>query len=144
MVAPVYLYQVADYLENLIETNKVALGILSVHYGEQYRLPETPSLCIEPGTQLNELAGVALPMRLQREHTVYLLIYHSKLEDPETLRRDVDVLAANVEALVHQDPRMGGLVIHSYVSNMQSSYTRKGGAWVRAANVTVTAITKSP
>ena len=140
---PVYLYQVADALKTLIETNQVSLGIEEVYFGDQERIARHPSVCIEPNLQRNDIAGVATPMRLQRTHTVVILLYHSRFVDTQTQRRDCDALAAEIEELVHNNVTLGGLVIHAYVSSVESGYSRKEGI-IRAAGITVTAITKSP
>lgn len=140
---PVYLYQVADAIKALIEANQVALGVEVVYFGDQARIEKHPAICIEPNAQRNELSGVATPMRLMRTHQVYIILYHSKFVDTQMQRRDCDAMAAEIEELVHNNVTLGGLVIHAYVSSVDSGYSRKQGI-VRAAGITVTAITKSP
>ena len=140
---PVYLYQVADAVKDLLEANKIPLGLEEVYFGDQNRIPRHPTVCIEPTSQRNEIAGVATPMRLMRTHTVTAILYHSKFVDTQTQRRDCDAMAAAIEELIHANVTLGGLVIHAYVSGIDSGYSRKDGI-IRAAGITVTAITKSP
>jgi hypothetical protein len=57
----------------------------------------------------------------------------------QDVRQSDDELAENLEALIHQDGQMGGLVISSLVSSIESGYLMRNKAMFRASRLTVDA-----
>lgn len=135
------LTPVCDYLLTLIETNMVSLGVKAVFYGDQERLPVTPTVCIEPDQSENELKAarrfVGTTIR------VYILIYHSKISSVETNRRGSDLMAEAIADLIHTEPTLAGLVIHGFVKNISSGYVNRERTVVRTSRITYEALSQA-
>lgn len=130
-----------QYLCDKISANMNPLGIQSVFYGDQAKIPNTPTVCLETDTKSRAIDGTS--RRTLNTLTAYVIIYHSKVQDIQVTRKEVDLLAEAIESLIHEDPRLGGLVIHSLVTTIQSAYATKTGSVYRAARLTVQAISQS-
>jgi hypothetical protein len=137
------LVAICDYLFNLIAANKTTVGlpvatdVVNLFYGDQDLIQFVPAICIEPDNKHREYNGV--PRRTQNDFRVGILIYHGKVTDPQTNRRDADVMAEAVETLVHSQPQFGGLVISSLVTDIDSGYqTKAGNTVLRSSRLTVT------
>lgn len=129
------LLPVAQYLENLLETNKAVLGLQDVWYGDQSRIPRTPTACIDPGEKRRTLNGA--PRRTLLDLTVYILIYHNPIKNIEVINRDSDGLAESVEAKIHENAQMGGLVIDSMVTAVEYGYQSRRNTLYRVSRLTV-------
>jgi hypothetical protein len=57
----------------------------------------------------------------------------------QDVRQSDDELAENLETLIHQDAQMGGLVISSLVTSIESGYLMRNKAMFRASRITVDA-----
>jgi hypothetical protein len=137
MVQTSSLPVLAQYLLDKVETDKVSLGVVDVFYGDQNRFPNYPTVCVEPSDKDRELHGA--PRRTQVDTTIYILIYHGKVQDVRQNLKECDILAEAVEALVHADPDLGDQVIHSLVTRVESGYATKADSIVRASRLTVVA-----
>jgi hypothetical protein len=125
---------VCQYLFELLEANKDILQLEDVFYGDQDKLPRTPAACVEPGEKDRELKGAQRMTRVT--FRIYVLIYHSAVTSPQSNRRSADRTAEAIEGLIHSDPRMGGLVIHGFCTNVSSGYANRTGTLVRASRIT--------
>lgn len=112
-------------------------GISQVLYGDQDKINTTPLVCVESSEKRRALNGA--PRRTQVDFEVFILIYHGKIQDTQTTRRETDMLAEAVETRLHSDPTCGSNAVDSLVSNLSSGVSNKGGALYRATRLTFTA-----
>lgn len=131
------LVEFNDALLTKLRTNQGALGINCLFYGDQDRIPGTPCVCLEPDVKSSSLKGA--PRRTQVNFVTYLLIYHSEVTSPQDNLRSANVLAEQIETLIHADRTLGGLVIHCMVAATDSGYVRKNNTLMRSSRLTVTA-----
>jgi hypothetical protein len=131
------LVVISDYLFNLLDVNKEDLGLEAVFYGDQEKFPVTPAACIEPDEKPRELKSAQRMTRV--EFNVYVLLYYGKIESPQTNRRDSDILAERVEALIHSKRSLDGLVIHGMITSLTSGYVVRDGSLLRASRLTYNA-----
>lgn len=129
------LKPVAEFLETLLETNKVALGLADVWYGDQNRIPRTPAACIDPGEKRRTLNGA--PRRTQVDMIVYILVYHNPVTSVETIAKTTDGLTESIEEKIHLDATMGGLLIDSMVSTVEYGYQTRNNTLYRVSRLTV-------
>lgn len=125
----------AEFLDTLLETNKVALGLAAVFYGDQNRIPVTPTACVDPGEKRRELNGA--PRRTSIVLTAYILIYHNPVKNVETIARESDAISEAVEAKIHESAQMGGIVIDSLVTVVEYGYQNKNNTLYRVSRLTV-------
>lgn len=119
--------------------------IQDVWYGDQDRIPRTPALCVEPSDKARDLEGV--PNMTRNEFEVFLLIYHNKAQDNQDTRLEVDQIAEQVEDFLHTDLQLvvagNPLIIHGYVTRIESGMQYKQGTLYRAARITYYARNKT-
>lgn len=126
-----------SYYYDLLVAHKSDLGLQAVYYGDQDHLPVSPAVCVEPQGKTRTLVRIGRGTDV--EFSLFLLLYGSKIRDPQTNRADIDQLAEDIEALVHQDERLGGLVVTSLVTRIESGYATKSNAIMRASRLTIEA-----
>jgi hypothetical protein len=111
---------------------------MDVWYGDQNTIGRTPTVCIEPDEKQRTLEG--LPNMTVNEFTIFILVYHNKVQDMQLTRKECDVLAYEIEKLIHQDLQLtnGGSprLIHGFVRQNESGYTYKGNTLYRTARLT--------
>lgn len=115
------LVQVADYLETLMNTVKTTYGINNVYYGDQNKLAGARCVCIEPDTKTNSDYKGAFRM-VTPEYSVFVIVYELRILDPQFNRKEADAVAESLEAEIHKDASMGGLVVDSHVALVESGY----------------------
>lgn len=135
------LVSFTTFIYNLILTNKTALGIQAVFYGDQQKIAVTPTVCIESDFKNRTING--LPRRTDNQLSAFVLVYHSPVQDTQVTRKQVDQLAEAIEALIHTDARMGGLVIHSLVTQTQSGFSDRAQQMFRSCRLTVQGMSQS-
>jgi hypothetical protein len=123
-------------IKDLLQDNQQMLGLNGIYYGDQERIPTTPAVAVEAGPYTAEL----MPSRVRHNFSVFLLIYHSKLQDGQTTKLECDQFAERVRDLLHGHRTLDGLVIHGFVSAMDPGYALRAGALLRANRVTWDAI----
>ena len=115
---------IVQYIVDKFEANKTALGVKDVFYGDQNRIPNIPSITVEGGdkdrsyTQTGLQTVVNLP--------VFIYIYHSGIRDLQITKKACDELAEAVEALLHTDVNLGGLVVNGLVTSMEPGFANRG------------------
>lgn len=127
---------VARKIYSLLDENRVGLGFQDIWYGDQDKTPRTPCAAVESGPKTRELNGA--PRRTMVTMTIYVLVYHEKILDVQQNQLESEKLNEAVEALLHQDAALDGLVIDSMVTNVEPGYVNRGGAKVKASRITFT------
>jgi len=110
---------VALAIRDIIKANRAVIGLDDndfVAYGDHNNFPTGKAVTVTSGTKRRTLAGVTGPGgRTLNNMEVVISIYYSVLENEETARLAVDVMAENVEDLLHEDTTVGGIIIHGFV-----------------------------
>jgi hypothetical protein len=132
---------ITQLLVDKIEAAKATfrIPVIDVYYGDQDMFPHTPSVCVETGDKTRTLEGA--PNMTLNEFEIYVLIYHNKVQDNQSTRKETDQIAYDIEQLVHQDLQLrnGGLtpnVIHGFIRSHESGYTFKKDTLYRSARLT--------
>lgn len=142
---------IADRIYTLLQAARVTLGFpeLGVWFGDQELVPQTPAICVEPGTLNADLEGV--PDRTFNRIECYLLIYHSKvlIDTQQNARRETLQFAGTVRRWLHDnhlqllDANGDRLVIHGFVTFFDPGYAYKRRTLYNAVQMTWTGITKT-
>lgn len=124
---------VTQYVTDLLKTNKVALGLKDVWYGNQELTPNTPCASVESGQYSRELQG---SQNATINHLrVEIILYVSKIGDTQVNLKQSEELAEAVMALLHLDLNMGGLVYYGFVTTISPGVVRKGNSLMRATRI---------
>jgi hypothetical protein len=136
------LVTLAKYVFEKLDDAKAQLKLEDVYYGDQAKIPRTPTVCVEPGTKRRNLEGA--PRVTRNTMDVMLLVYLMKIGGTtQTTRQEVDEIAESIEGFLHTDPQLNGLAIHSYVTLLESGYADRGGTLFRTARLTFEVDTKT-
>ena len=136
--ASVFAQAVVDALEAagtpVDENTPPDLNITGVSYGDQNRIPTDRYVCVEPANTVRELNGV--PRKTRNVIEILVIVYLTKIQSVQANRKESDELIEDIQDLLHQDPTMGGKCIHSMVTRVESGYSTKDNAVLRAARLT--------
>ena len=124
----------AVYIEDLINTNKGALGLEGVFFGDQNKIPVFPTACIYPGPKTREIEGA--PRKTKVLLTIYIMIYVGTLTSTEVNEFDAMKYAELVETLLHQDEDMNNQIVHGLVANIEPGIAIKDASMIRAVRLT--------
>lgn len=136
---------IANYIQTVIEANKVALLLDDVLYGRHNNLPRASAAVIIPGGKRRVLAGVSAPGgRTENSLVVEIGMHWSKVGDEETERKAVDARATAIERKLHEDTTLGGLIIHGYVVSVERGETQMAnGSMFRSVQMVYQGTTKT-
>jgi hypothetical protein len=127
---------VATYVLGIVNSVKVANGIVDVFYGDEKKLPHTPTVCVVPGPESSAYNGVGgRPTMIT--FTTYVMVYYSKVQDIQVNRHANLVLAKALKHAIHADGTLGGNVIDVLVTNLDPGIALKAGALFDATRLTL-------
>ena len=138
------IYVLGNWLFNKfnLPANKTALGLHTdgVFYGDQLRVPVTPALCVETGEVEREgnYIGSGGMRKVDVNMDINLLVYHSKVTDTETNRRDLDQMLDRIEDFIHADMHMEDQVLWSLCTRIEPGYLTRDGSTMRAGRIVIT------
>lgn len=128
------LVDFTEAVENVLKDRQVELGLEAVFYGDQDRIPVTPTACVEPIDKGRSLQGAQRYTVLN--FNCVILVYLSKIQENQDQRKEVDRLGEAIEAVLHEDNTLGGRVINCMVTRFESGYAYKGGTLHRSCRIT--------
>lgn len=133
---------VANYIYQMMITNKAALSVASVWYGDQELMPLTPALCVSPGNKKREFQGASF--RTLNTFETYILVYYAKIQDVQQNLHGTTVLADAIEDVVHSDLTLGGNVVAVLCTQNEPGMINKAGTGlVMGARLTFESISKT-
>lgn len=140
MTDPASMVDHSKYWLQLLKDSQSNLGIVDVYYGDQSRIPRTPTVCVEPGEKRNALHGA--PRRVEVTIETYVLVYHNAVSSTQTIREEDDALAEAIENLIHGQPYMKNAAgddqaVDSLVTRIESGFQQRSAALLRASRLTV-------
>lgn len=115
--------------------------VQDVFYGDQQQIPRTPAICVEPDGKKRTIDGV--PRRSANEFSLYVLLYVSAVTDSQSNARQALDLAEQVEDFLHKDPTLGGLLVHSFCSELEPGYRQRKDTLFRACRIKFEGINKT-
>lgn len=137
------LYLVIDHLFTLMDANKgnFVPVVQDVFYGDQKRIPRTPSITVAGSQKTRELAGA--PRRTLNTFNVFINVFFCDVRDTEVNHRASDRLAEDVETLIHADITLGGLVINSLVALNEPGFLNRDTSKFRGSRLVIQATSKT-
>jgi len=141
--------EVANRIYDILVANKVALygADAMLFYGDQDRIPVSPTICVEAGTVERPIAGAMGPQgRVENAFTTYILIYYARVQDVETTKREMEAIAEATATYLDNNPRLtltgDDKLIHGYCRTIDHGYARKNGTLMFGSRLTHTGKTK--
>ena len=119
---------------DILTTNQEALGLEDIWMGDQDRVPRVPAAAVEPGPKTREWSGA--PRRTRVTLDVYVLLYLEVVTGGiQRNVRESARLSEEVEAVLHADATLGGLVISSFVVENAPGYATREKTMMRASRM---------
>lgn len=132
------LYVVTEALYNLLDLNRITLGLEAVYYGDMRKIPKHPAATVYPNEKARELVGA--PRKIRNTLEVFVQVFATKVEGSiQDNQREADQMSEAVEALIHQDPTLDGLVTHCMVVRNEAGYLTRDNSRYRGNRLTVQA-----
>ena len=125
----------ARAIYNLLAANQTALDVDNVWYGDQEKLPTGRSICAEPYLKENRIKGAAWVADQDFEAHIY--VYVTKIQSPMENRDECDILAEQIEDLIHANKTMNNTCISCWVSKIEFGYSTKDTGIVRSARLVI-------
>lgn len=132
---------VAESIIDFLSDNKTSLGLRTIVYGEDEFVTETPTVEVVPGTMTTETVETAFTVR--NNFPVHITIIHSRLDNRQVTRKECDSFAYNVRNKLHENPKLGGLVVFGYVTMVEPGFTTRQRALMRATRLTWSGFSKT-
>jgi hypothetical protein len=127
--APVITQRIVDILTE--STDELALK--GVFYGYQQLIPEFPAISVESGRKSR---GGNSTHRFEVTFSVLMMLEHGKIQSTEINKRESEELSELVEAKLHEDLTLGGLVIFGYISSIDPGVRFRESEMIRATRLT--------
>lgn len=149
MTLAAYPSQVAQRIFDIIQGKKVTLlgAAGSLYYGDQNKLPTTPTVCVEAGTTDRDLK--AAQFMVLNTHECYILVYHSKVQPIETNKKESEVIAEGIAKELDGNPTLigpanePGIVTNGFCSRIDPGYAVKDGTLYKAVRIQWNGTTKT-
>jgi hypothetical protein len=141
------LVTITQFWVDKFKANAVTLGIPdlpgttgpagsdpSIFYSDQTLIPVTPTVCVESGPKLRDLRNTGFAST--NTFTVYVMVYHGKLQDEQVNKKECDQFAEAIEALMHTDKQAGGLMYNGWVERIDPGIARRNKSLFRVSRLT--------
>lgn len=134
---------IATYIYNKLNdpTNKTAMQVIDVWYGDQTILPRTPAICVAPGNKRRQFQGATF--RTLNNIETYVWVYYGKLQDVQQNLHGVMTITDAIELLVHSDLKLGGNVVAVLCTQSEPGIAQKSGDLMMAARLTFESMSKT-
>lgn len=127
---------VANYILTMMQGVQVANGIRDVFYGDEQKLPHTPTVCVVPGPESEVYQGAGgRPVMIT--FLTYVMVYFAKLADKQQNVHASLTLATTLKHVIHADVTLGGNVIDCLVTNVDPGMALKSGTLMDASRLTL-------
>jgi hypothetical protein len=127
--APVITQRIVDVLTESADE----LTLKGVFYGFQQLIPEFPAISVESGRKFR---GGSSTHRFEIRFSVLMMLEHGKIQSTEINKKESEELSELVEAKLHEDLTLGGLVIFGYVSGIDPGVRLRESEMIRATRLT--------
>lgn len=124
-------------IQSLVEAKQVDLAIADVWYGEQHKVPRTPTVEVIPGEKVRNPAGA--PRRVENTFECFVMVLAGQVQDVQLNLHTAGQLAESIETVLHADPTLGGIVINALVARTEFGVATRSSTQYRAARLTVRA-----
>jgi len=135
------LVVVCEALEQYLNDGANTLGIRKVWYGADDLIPETPAITVAGDNKRREYIETGLMTINVFRATI--TIYHARLGDPAVTRKQCDSKAEEVEAYLHSNVRLNGLVYSSLVESLEPGMAKRANVILKATRLNWAAKSKT-
>lgn len=119
-------YEVTTAVYNVLQLNKATLGLAEVYYGRQEIIPEFPSVWVQAGPIERQLESPGQTHKWAIGFTVNIVLTHGKIQSSQENAREEEQLAEAIEAVMHEDLKLGGRVIFGMVTKREPGQVPQG------------------
>lgn len=104
--------EITQALKDLLEDNKLQLGLEHIEYGDPQLIPKYPSATVSTATKRRDIQNTGHFLVTYEDDIV---VQYGKVQSQEVNRQQMENHTENVETVLHGDYTLGGRLIDSYV-----------------------------
>lgn len=130
---------VDQYKTDMAGTN--TFGLNDVFYGDQVKIPKSPTLCIEPAQTVRIVNSTGC--QTENDFALNVILYDSRLGDVEGIQFDLDTLAEDIMDDLNKVGTLGDLIVFGHALTIEYGYLIKSNRLMRADRIVFTAKTKT-
>ncbi len=141
--------QVAQRIFDLLDANRVALygADAMVFYGDQDKIPVSPTICVEAGPMDRVLASAMGPKgRTENNFTVYIIIYYASVKSNQLTKLEAEVISEATANFLDNNPQLvlagEEMVIHGFTRVVDHGYARRNSTLMYGSRLTWAGKTK--
>lgn len=128
--------EVALAIKAAIEDKKIELAIDEIYYGNQNNIPVGIAVSVTAARKTRELVGVQGPGgRVDNNMFTLIRVYNSRVNSEADERLYVDQLGESIEAVLHEDTTLGGIIIHGFVESIDNGIVYREGSNFRTVEL---------
>lgn len=116
-------------------------GLAECYYGDQVKIPKTPTLCIDPAQTVRNVNSTGEAS--ENDFSFNIILYSAGLGDVQGIQRDMDELAELIMDDLNSLGTLGDLIIFGYAVAIDFHYVVKNNRLMRANRIVWTAKTKT-
>lgn len=105
-------------LVDVIDAEKVALGLKKVWYGTEPLIDKTPCVQVDVTEIVKNIATASTPPNTTNDIDAHIYIYYSRFGPQEMVRKECDALLESLVTVLEADFTLGGLVIFGHVTRI--------------------------
>lgn len=134
------LEEVSGAIKSILDTNANALGLEDVFYGEEELIPRTPAASVDPNEKVRDLRETGYTVI--NTFSVFIVVYHAKLQGSGVTRKETLALAEAVETLINADPTLNlgkvgeDRIVNGMCTSVQEGYAQRGKTIMKASRIT--------
>ncbi len=123
---------IASAIKAVVVANQDELDISDVFYGDQVKIPKSPTVCVEPAKRATEYNGTGF--RKANTFTCGIYVYVAKLGDVSEIQTEVDQLSYDLAAAIDAASLSGDLadlITWGYCAELNFGYRVKANQLMR-------------
>lgn len=125
---------VATAVLGVVNAAMNTLGVAVTYYGDQTILDKMPAVCVSPGNKTREFQGASL--MTENLFETYVFVYYGKIQDVQANLHGAQTMADALEATVHQDITLGGIVTWTLCTQNEPGMINKMGSLLMGNRLT--------
>ena len=134
------LDEVNQYIVDFLQ-GRDDLGLTDVWYGETQNVPRTPSVSVDPRNKRRTVTETGHMVR--NDFEIVLTLFHSRLTSGQVMMQECLQHAEALETVLHEDRKLGGLIIYGYVGALVTGFTTRNKVIMKSAQLTWSGFSKT-
>lgn len=125
--------EISQELYDYLVAGKTDLGLQDVWYDISGLVPRTPAIMLEPQSKSRDLTQTG--SQTTNTFDVSIILIHSRMASESVTNAESLALAEEVEEYLHDNRRLNGKLVHSYVVSLEQGSVTQQNVLLRATRL---------